>query len=67
MWNTNVDSIVASLNKAVAKLEKLAAKKETTIDSHVAQIVSLQCACDDHAAERDRAYRVAEKLKGLLD
>lgn len=65
-WNNTVDSVVASLNKTVAKLERLAVKKDAEVMRNANKIAVLSDKCDCCRNEAARASRIAEKISSLV-
>ena len=67
MWNNSVDGVVKSLNKTVAKLDKLAVKKDNEMQKAADKMAQLSDHCDNCRNEAARASRIAEKIKTLVE
>jgi uncharacterized coiled-coil protein SlyX len=65
-FNQNVDSVVKTLNKTVAKLQKVAAKKDAELMKTATKMAALSDHCDNCRSESVRAARIADKLNELL-
>lgn len=62
----NVDSIISALTKLVAKLQKLENKLGAKIEKEKVAVAKALARADFAKLERERALRVAEKIKELV-
>lgn len=67
VFNTNVDSIVKSLNKTVSKLHAHAKKQDAELMKNANKITVLSDKCDYCRNEVAKALCIAEKIGKLVD
>lgn len=66
IFNVDVDKVLTKLSKIVSKLESISKNCEEKINIHNNMILELGREVDKVKNNRDRANRVADKLKELI-
>lgn len=65
-WNQSVDKIVKGFDTMVEDLNNHANAKHDEVIMHDAAVTEASALKQDAIKERDRAWAIAEKIKGLV-
>lgn len=63
----NADSVLASHNRAIARLEKVAENRRQAADVSLEAARDLLADAKDHAGHAARAERIAARMKAVMD
>lgn len=66
VFSPSLDSILSSLSSTISKLERFTDKKVAEVAKHLNEVERLNTLVSSKSEERDRAYRIAGKLRDLL-